>query len=70
MRPLRRVVGIAHVLAYRLDCGHTIYRPPLTGKCVIPKRAQCVECEAERLRAADEHRRWVIRRKPEATQNR
>lgn len=50
MRPLRQVVNVAHVLAFRLDCGHTIYRPPLTGKHIIPKRAQCLECEMERTR--------------------
>ena len=66
MRPLRQVVSVAHVLAYRLSCGHTVHRLPLSGKKVIPKRLHCVECEAEMLRAADDHQRWAIRRKTKA----
>jgi hypothetical protein len=49
MRPLRKVLTVAHVMAYHLACGHTIYRRPLTGKHAIPQRAQCSQCEADRL---------------------
>jgi hypothetical protein len=53
MKPMRRVMSVAHVMAFRLACGHTVYRAPLSGKAVIPLRMGCGECEQEHFRRFD-----------------
>lgn len=52
MKPLRRVVSTAQVVAFRLDCGHTMHRAP-SANPVIPLRIGCDECEQEKYRAFD-----------------
>lgn len=53
MKPVRLVMSSAHVIAYRLSCGHTVHRKPLSGSSVIPIRIACEHCEAETFRKFD-----------------
>lgn len=53
MKPIRQVMSIAHVIAFRLACGHTVYRPPLSGKSVIPLRMGCDVCQQEKFHRFD-----------------
>ena len=67
MKPLRRVVSSAHVIAYRLSCGHTVHRPPLSGSTIIPERIGCEHCQAEAFRKFDLDQA-VARARREATE--
>lgn len=50
MKPLRRVMSVTRVIAFKLDCGHTMYR---SGKVLIPMRIACTECQLVAYRAFD-----------------
>jgi len=50
MKPQRRVISCTHVVAIRLDCGHTVYR---TNNPVVGLRLGCDVCEAEAFRRFD-----------------
>jgi len=53
VKPVRLVMSCAHVIAYRLSCGHTVHRRPLSGKMVIPVRIACEHCQDEAFRKFD-----------------
>ena len=53
MKPWRKVIATAHVVEFRLECGHATHRPPFDGKTVIPQRMGCAECEQETFRRFD-----------------
>lgn len=58
MKPLRRVISVTHATAFKLECGHTTYRPPVTAEQLetregLPSRVGCDICEQEKFRAFD-----------------
>lgn len=53
MKPQRRVMSTAHVIAFKLECGHTVHRPPLSSGAIIPMKIACDECQNEAFRRFD-----------------
>lgn len=75
MKPMRKVISSRHVIAFVLNCGHTVYRAPLSDKAVIPLRMGCTECERITYQTFDTEqaiaraRRELLEQLPEEVRN-